>query len=146
VTGRRLDDALNPDDLYKPEELVDEVKELIRFAILVNEEIQDSLIGGDDRRLQRQEDEASINPFSADRPIHKRRWSFMPLQRQDEASVIQASTEDPVRKQGDAFTLYLAKMAAEDSIVKQFPRRSCSGRSRCRRTSNIRLFLPITIA
>jgi hypothetical protein len=122
-----VDDALNPNDPYRPEELVDEVKELIRFAILVNEEIQDSLIGSDDGPLQRQEDEARVNPFAADRPIHNRRWSFMSLQRQDEASVIPASADDPVRKRGEAFTLYLAKMAAADRLVKQFRQRVLGG-------------------
>src|SRR5215217_8048209 len=124
-----VDKALDPNDPYMREDLLDDVKELFQFAYQMVPLLgtQGLVTGRDDRYLQRQV-EASVNPFSADIPIHKRRFAVMSLQRQeDEASVISASAEDPVRKRAKAFTLYLAKIAAEDSLVKQFRQRVLDG-------------------
>jgi len=123
-----VDKALDPNDPYMREDLLDDVKELFQFAYQMVPLLgtQGLVTGRDDRYLQRQ-NEASVHPFSADKPIHKRRMLYMPLQRQDEASVVPTSAVDPVRKRAEAFTLYLAKMVAEDSLVKQFRQRVLGG-------------------
>jgi hypothetical protein len=44
----------------------------------------------------------------------------MPVQKQEAASVVSLSVDDPVYKRAEVFSLYLAKRAAEASGVKQF--------------------------
>jgi hypothetical protein len=117
----------NPKDNHLREDLLNEVKRFIRFQRrMPSIDLQDSVVKSERRPLQRQ-DEASVSLLSTDIPMHTRHIAYMSRERQDEESVVPTPTHDPVRKRAEAFTLYLAKMAAEDDLVKQFRQRVLDG-------------------